>query len=182
MNDRLEKYGSLVARLAVAAIFIHGGWGKLGGLDGTAAYIASKGLPAPELGALLAALLELSGGLAIALGLGTRWAALALAIFLVSLTGLPPTAGFIGKLYLFAALLNHGWVWLAIVGALVWCLGRMVSILSPVLWPLAVASIVAFMPILPAARIPAPLLLDRASKPRARVPHQHRRTGAWRGV
>ncbi|MBP1691097.1 MAG: nuoN, partial [Bacteroidetes bacterium] len=42
----------------------------------------------------------------------------ALAIFLVSLTGLPPTAGFIGKLYLFAALINSGWVWLAIVGAL----------------------------------------------------------------
>ena len=53
-------------------------------------------------------------------GLGTRspFIAVALAIFLVSLTGLPPTAGFIGKLYLFSALINHGWVWLAIVGAL----------------------------------------------------------------
>ena len=46
MNSKLEKYGSLVARLAVAAIFIHGGWGKLGELEGTAAYIAAKGLPA----------------------------------------------------------------------------------------------------------------------------------------
>lgn len=53
-------------------------------------------------------------------GLGSRapFISVALAIFLVSLTGLPPTAGFIGKLYLFAALLNSGWVWLAIVGAL----------------------------------------------------------------
>jgi NADH-quinone oxidoreductase subunit N len=53
-------------------------------------------------------------------GLGSRtpFLSVALAIFLVSLTGLPPTAGFIGKLYLFAALLNHGWVWLAIVAAL----------------------------------------------------------------
>jgi NADH-quinone oxidoreductase subunit N len=42
----------------------------------------------------------------------------ALALFLVSLTGLPPTAGFIGKLYLFAALLNGGWIWLAVAGAL----------------------------------------------------------------
>jgi NADH-quinone oxidoreductase subunit N len=41
----------------------------------------------------------------------------AMAIFLVSLTGLPPTAGFIGKLYLFAALLDAKWIWLAIVGA-----------------------------------------------------------------
>ena len=30
-------------------------------------------------------------------------------IFFISLTGLPPTAGFIGKLYLFAALIDGGW-------------------------------------------------------------------------
>ena len=88
MTDKLEKYGSLVARLAVAAIFVHGGWGKLGALDGTAAYIASHGLPAAQLGALFAALLELGGGLAIAFGLGTRSAALALALFLVPTTWL----------------------------------------------------------------------------------------------
>lgn len=86
LKSRIEKYGSLAARLAVAAIFIHGGWSKLGALDGTAAYIAAKGLPAAELGALLAGLLELGGGLAVALGLGTRWAALALALFLVPTT------------------------------------------------------------------------------------------------
>lgn len=117
MNGRLEKYGSLVARLAVAAIFIHGGWGKLGGLDGTAAYIASKGLPAPELGALFAALLELGGGLAIALGLGTRWAALALAIFLV-----PATAFFHNPVGLDGAAAQMQWIHvyknLAITGGL----------------------------------------------------------------
>jgi NADH-quinone oxidoreductase subunit N len=50
-------------------------------------------------------------------GLGSRapFLTVALTIFLVSLTGLPPTAGFIGKLYLFAALLDSGWVWLAVV-------------------------------------------------------------------
>ncbi len=53
-------------------------------------------------------------------GLASRapFVSVALAIFLISLTGLPPTAGFIGKLYLFAALINSGWIWLAIVGAL----------------------------------------------------------------
>lgn len=117
MNGRLEKYGSLVARLAVAAIFVHGGWGKLGGLEGTAAYIASKGLPAPELGALFAALLELGGGLAIALGLGTRWAALALAIFLV-----PATAFFHNPVGLDGAAAQMQWIHvyknLAIAGGL----------------------------------------------------------------
>ncbi len=53
-------------------------------------------------------------------GIGKRapFLGVALTVFLISLTGLPPTAGFIGKLYLFAALLNSGWIWLAIVGAL----------------------------------------------------------------
>ncbi|MBN1959471.1 MAG: NADH-quinone oxidoreductase subunit N [Deltaproteobacteria bacterium] len=54
-------------------------------------------------------------------GLGRRAPLLALcmAIFLISLAGLPPTAGFIGKLYLFAALIKNGGFWyvaLALVG------------------------------------------------------------------
>lgn len=44
--------------------------------------------------------------------------AVCFAIFLVSLTGLPPTAGFIGKLYLFAALIKTNYIWLAIIGIL----------------------------------------------------------------
>jgi NADH-quinone oxidoreductase subunit N len=41
-----------------------------------------------------------------------------MAIFLLSLTGLPPTAGFVGKFYLFAAVLDARWIWLAVVGAI----------------------------------------------------------------
>ncbi|MBI4429666.1 MAG: NADH-quinone oxidoreductase subunit N [Ignavibacteriales bacterium] len=42
----------------------------------------------------------------------------AMVIFFISLTGLPPTAGFIGKLFLFVALLDAKWIWLAVVGAI----------------------------------------------------------------
>jgi NADH-quinone oxidoreductase subunit N len=51
-------------------------------------------------------------------GLGYRSPVLgiSMALFLVSLTGLPPTAGFIGKWYLFGALLNAHWIWLAVAG------------------------------------------------------------------
>lgn len=38
-------------------------------------------------------------------------------IFLVSLTGLPPTAGFIGKLFLFSAVLDSPFVWLVVAAA-----------------------------------------------------------------
>jgi NADH-quinone oxidoreductase subunit N len=39
-------------------------------------------------------------------------------IFLISLTGLPPTAGFIGKLYIFKAVLQADYIWLAVIGIL----------------------------------------------------------------
>ena len=44
--------------------------------------------------------------------------AIMMAVFLFSLTGLPPAFGFIGKFYLFAALIESGWIWLAVVGLL----------------------------------------------------------------
>ena len=39
-------------------------------------------------------------------------------IFLLSLGGLPPTAGFIGKWYIFSAAVQEGHYWLAIIGVL----------------------------------------------------------------
>ncbi|MBI2060217.1 MAG: NADH-quinone oxidoreductase subunit N [Nitrospirae bacterium] len=39
-------------------------------------------------------------------------------IFLFALTGLPPTSGFIGKVYLFAAVIHQGYYLLAVLGAL----------------------------------------------------------------
>jgi NADH-quinone oxidoreductase subunit N len=52
-------------------------------------------------------------------GLGTRapWLAGAMAIFMASLAGMPPTAGFIGKFYLFNAALGAGQVTVALVAA-----------------------------------------------------------------
>jgi len=53
-------------------------------------------------------------------GLSERRPALAaaLTVFLVSLTGIPVTAGFVGKFYLFSAAVSSGWVVLALVGVL----------------------------------------------------------------
>jgi NADH-quinone oxidoreductase subunit N len=52
-------------------------------------------------------------------GLGTRqpFAAAALSLFLLSLLGLPITAGFFGKLYIFTAAIKSNLVWLAVLMA-----------------------------------------------------------------
>lgn len=44
--------------------------------------------------------------------------ALAMSVFLFSLAGMPPTAGFIGKFYLFSGAIKAGYIWLAIIGVL----------------------------------------------------------------
>ncbi len=52
-------------------------------------------------------------------GLATRsyGAFLAMLVFVLSLGGIPPLAGFLGKWYVFAAAIQSGWAWLAVVGA-----------------------------------------------------------------
>jgi len=44
--------------------------------------------------------------------------AVAMSIFLFSLAGMPPTAGFIGKFYLFSGAIQQGYIWLAVIGVL----------------------------------------------------------------
>jgi NADH-quinone oxidoreductase subunit N len=44
--------------------------------------------------------------------------ALVMTIFLFSLAGMPPTAGFIGKFYLFSGAIQKGYIWLAVIGVL----------------------------------------------------------------
>jgi NADH-quinone oxidoreductase subunit N len=36
--------------------------------------------------------------------------------FLLALTGIPPTGGFVGKVYLFASAVEAGWTWVAVIG------------------------------------------------------------------
>lgn len=76
-----ESWGSLVGRVLMAVIFLMAGFGKLTAFQGTAGYIASQGLPLPQLAAAGTIVLELGGGLMLALGWKARWAAVALLVF-----------------------------------------------------------------------------------------------------
>jgi putative oxidoreductase len=77
---------ALLARLLVAYVFVPSGWGKLMGFAGTVGYIASNGVPLPEVCAAIAVFCELGLGLLVLFGWKTRWAALGLAIFVAVIT------------------------------------------------------------------------------------------------
>jgi len=77
---------ALIARILLALMFVMSGVSKLAGLEGTAGYIASAGLPLPTVLAVGAGLLELVAGIALAVGFQARIAALALALFTIVAT------------------------------------------------------------------------------------------------
>ena len=74
---------ALVGRILIAYLFIPAGFGKLMGFAGTVGYVASSGLPLPQVGAAVAILVELGVGIAFLLGFKTRIAAIVLAVFTV---------------------------------------------------------------------------------------------------
>ena len=86
MNNPFQNFLTLAGRLLLALLFLPAGLMKIGGFAGTVGYIASKGLPMPALGAVIAIVVEVLGGLALLAGFGTRVAALVLAVFTVAAT------------------------------------------------------------------------------------------------
>ena len=77
----LNRYGPLVGRILIALIFVLSGFSKLMGFEGTLGYIASKGLPLPQLAAISAIIIELGGGFMLVFGWKARWAAAVLLVF-----------------------------------------------------------------------------------------------------
>ena len=83
MLSSLQNPLSLIGRVLLALLFIPAGFAKLTGFAGTVAYIASKGVPFPELAAAAAVGVELGLGMLLLIGWQARWAALGIAFFTV---------------------------------------------------------------------------------------------------
>lgn len=86
MCNLLRQFGPLVGRVLLASIFVASGYGKIGGFDGTSAYMASQGLPFVPALLVLTIVIELGAGLMLMLGIKARWAATALVLFLIPVT------------------------------------------------------------------------------------------------
>lgn len=86
MNATLQNFTALAGRTLLAILFVVSGFGKITGFAGTAAYMGSKGMPMPEALLVGAIVVELLGGLIIVAGWKSRWAALAIFLFLIPTT------------------------------------------------------------------------------------------------
>ncbi|MCG8324613.1 MAG: DoxX family protein [Thiotrichales bacterium] len=86
MCKLLKQYGPLLGRLCLAIIFIVAGFNKITGFEGTAGYMASKGLPMVNVLLVLTIIIELGGGILILIGWQARWAAAAIFLFLIPVT------------------------------------------------------------------------------------------------
>ncbi len=80
-----ERWGITVLRVVVGIVFLAHGGQKLfvWGVANVAEFFAQVGIPAPMLTAGVVAIVEFLGGIALLLGLFTRWAAIPLAITMV---------------------------------------------------------------------------------------------------
>jgi putative oxidoreductase len=82
MNRNLLR----LSRALVALIFILSGIGKVANFEATKGFMAGAGFPLPALFLIGAIALEIGGGTALLLGIKTRWAAIALIVFLIPAT------------------------------------------------------------------------------------------------
>ena len=82
----MKRYGPLVGLLLLASIFNIAGLEKIAGFDGTVKFMASKGLPMVNLLLVATIMIELGGGLLIALGWHARRGALAIFLFIIPVT------------------------------------------------------------------------------------------------
>src|SRR2546426_5140915 len=106
-NSWTATWGLVPLRLVVGLVFIVHGGQKLFvfGLGGAAGFMAKVGIPWPFLAAVIVIAVEILGGLALILGLGTRLAAALPAIdMVVAILALPLAAGLLGGLRVGATL------------------------------------------------------------------------------
>jgi putative oxidoreductase len=78
---RSEALWLLLGRVLIGVLYVPSGFGKLSNLSGFSGVLASKGLPAPIAWAVVGALVEFLGGIALIVGFRTRAIAVLMIVF-----------------------------------------------------------------------------------------------------
>jgi putative oxidoreductase len=79
--EKSNRYLPLLGRILIGAPFVLSGLGKLMAHDATVGYIGSVGLPFPQLGWIIAVVVEMGGGTLLAIGYRARAVAFVVALF-----------------------------------------------------------------------------------------------------
>jgi putative oxidoreductase len=83
---RGQDFAALAGRILLALIFLWSGVDKTVHFSGALGYVASAGLPFPDVLLALSIVVELGGGLALILGWKARWAAVLIFLYLIPVT------------------------------------------------------------------------------------------------
>ena len=86
MQSTINKFGPLIGRILLAAIFLASGIGKISGFAGTAGYMASKGIPMVDVLLAITIVIEIGAALMIIGGFKARLGATALFLWMIPVT------------------------------------------------------------------------------------------------
>jgi putative oxidoreductase len=86
MPSFVSQFGPLAGRILISIIFIMSGIGKITGFAGTSGWMASKGLPMPDLLLAASIVIELGAAAMIVAGFKARWGAAALFLWMIPVT------------------------------------------------------------------------------------------------
>jgi len=84
--NQFQPWGLLAGRILLAHIFVLSGYAKIVGFAGTAGYMSKYGVPMIEPLLVGTIIIELVGGLMLAVGWKARWAAWAFFLWLIPVT------------------------------------------------------------------------------------------------
>jgi putative oxidoreductase len=82
-SQAYKDVAALIARALLAALFINAGYHKIVGFDAVVDSIMGKGIPLPQITAVVVILIELVGGLMVLVGFQARWAAFAIMLLII---------------------------------------------------------------------------------------------------
>lgn len=86
MQTIINRFGSAIGRILLAAIFLLSGINKIGGFEGTAGWMAAKGLPMVQVLLAITIAIEIGAALMIIAGYKARLGATALLLWMIPVT------------------------------------------------------------------------------------------------
>jgi len=86
MNAIVKEWAPAVGRTLLVLIFLISGFNKIGGFEGTAGYMESKGIPLASLALVITIIIEIGGAAMIAAGYRARLAAAVIFLWMIPVT------------------------------------------------------------------------------------------------